>query len=66
MTITAVVVKQRKWNTITEYISWTSASILIWAETLCLSQGGAFSSQIHVASKETNAEAITAQALLNG
>ena len=51
---------------ITEWISWTSASILIWADTLCLSQGGAFSSQIHAASKETNTEAGTAQALLNG
>ena len=47
-------------------MNWTSASILIWADTLCLSLGGAFSSQIHAASKETNIEAGTAQALLNG
>lgn len=47
-------------------MNWTSASILIWADTLCLSLGGAFSSQIHAASKETNIEAGTAQALLDG
>ena len=46
---------------VTKLVTWTYAKVLAQAETPCLGQGGSFSAQICIASKETDAETGTAQ-----